>query len=352
MKYRKQVIGQLEKCYALSTVTVDGQSSLLVAAEKHNPCWRFDLSGNRLDTVWEEPGGIMTMVPVPGMENAFLATHKFYSPNDSAQAILVCAKREEGQWNITKIADLPFVHRFDIIPSGGVNYVLACTLKSGHEYKNDWRFPGKLWVGILPEDPARPLELSVLKEGLTHNHGYTRFVKDGRIHGIVSCDEGVFQVTPPEKPGMEWKMECLLEVACSDTIKIDLDGDGEEELFTISPFHGDTISIWHKADGGFEKVYQYPEPLPFLHAIYGGSVCDRPTVYAGNREGDRLFAGFWFDRVSGAYRVDVVDRGAGPANCMLFERDGHPALLASNRETDEIAIYDIDPDGTGEPVMQ
>ena len=341
MNYRKQVIGTLEKCYALSTVTVNGQSSLLVAAEKHNPSRRFDLAGNLLDTVWEEPGGIMTMVPVPGMENAFLSTHKFYSPNDSAEAFLVCAQRTQAGWQVTKVADLPFVHRFDILPVNGVNYILACTLKSGHEYKNDWRFPGKLYVGVLPEDPAQPLELTVLREGLGHNHGYTRFVKDGVIHGIVSCDQGVFEVTPPQNPGGEWTVETLLAEACSDAVKLDLDGDGVEELFTISPFHGDTVAIWHRDDAGWQKVYQYPEPLPFLHAIFGGTVYGRPTVYCGNREGERLLAGFCYDAASGAYRYDTVDKGAGAANCMLFERDGHPALLASNRETDEIAIYDI-----------
>ena len=341
MQYKKQVIGTLEKCYALSTLPLGGQQHLMVAAEKHDPCYLFDLAGTRIDTVWTEPGGVMTMAPVPGKDGTFLATHQFYSPNDSAEAKLVCVQKNGEEWDVTTIAELPFVHRFDIIPAGGVNYVLACTLKSGHEYKNDWRFPGKMWAGVLGEDPAAPLNLTVLKEGLGHNHGYTRYEENGVISGIVSCDEGVFKVTP----GQEWTVEHLTDQPASDAVLLDLNGDGKPELLTISPFHGDTVEIWHLTDGKYVPVYEYPEKLPFLHAIYGGAVYGRPTVYVGNREEDKLLLGFFYDPSSGTYQTEEVDRGAGPANCMLFARDGHPALLAANRETNEIAIYDIYPDG-------
>lgn len=342
MQYEKQILGELEKCYALSSVTVDGRPCLLVAAEKKNPCFLFAQDGTRLDTVWEGPGGVMTMVPVPGRENVFLATQKFYSPNDSAEAYLICCERCEKNWHITKIADLPFVHRFDLIPVDGIVYVLACTLKSGHEYKNDWRFPGKLFVGVLGDDPAARLELTELKGGLGHNHGYTRFEKNGVSSGVVACDDGVYRVTPPTRPGEEWSVETLLEgIPCSDALLIDMDGDGEEELFTISPFHGDTVCIWRRDNGAFSLAYEHPEKLPFLHAICGGSVYGRATVYAGNREGERLLLGFFWDAASKSYRYEEVDRGGGPANCMLFRKNGRPALLASNRESDEVAVYDI-----------
>lgn len=340
MRYIKKTIDSLEKCYALAQATVDAKPVLLVAAEKQDPCYLYDLDGTKRETVWDGPGGVMTMVPVPGMDGTFLATQKFYSPNDSARAYLICAQRESDGWHLTKIADLPFVHRFDIISVDGVNYVLACTLKSDHEYKNDWRFPGKLLMGVLDSDATKPLELRVLKEGLTHNHGYTRYEENGVISGIVSCDEGVFRVTPPAAVGEEWRIELLLEQATSDAVMIDLDGDGAPELLTLSAFHGDTVRIWHDTPAGYQCVYEYPDKLPFLHAIYAGEVYGRATVYTGNREGERLFLGFYYD---GEYRYDMVDQGAGPANCLLFEREGRPALLTANREINEVAIYEIEP---------
>ena len=77
MKVQKRVISNLNKCYAMSRLTHEGQPAFLVAAEKHDPCYLFNEEGQMLDTVWTEPGGVMTMTPVPGTEDMFLATHKF-----------------------------------------------------------------------------------------------------------------------------------------------------------------------------------------------------------------------------------------------------------------------------------
>ena len=342
MRYLKHSVCNLEKCYALSTLMLHGKQHLLVGAEKHAPCYLLDLDGNLVDTVWEEPGGVMTMVPIPDREGVFLATQQFYSPNDSKQAKLVCAKFvEHGKWEITTIAELPFVHRFGILEKNGIKYVLACPLKSDHEYKDDWRFPGKLLAGVLSDDPSQPLQLRVIKEGLTSNHGYTEYLKDGEVSAIISCDEGVYRVTPPEQPGDDWQIAKLLNQSCSDAVMMDFDGDGEPELLTISPFHGDMLQIWHKNNGGYEQVYRHPVQLPFLHAIYSGSIYGKPMAFVGNRREDMVLLGFYYDHNSGEYRYEEVDRGCGPTNCMIFQRSGHPALFVANREIDEVAIYDI-----------
>ena len=108
---------------------------------------------------------------------------------------------------------LPFVHRFDIISRNGVNYVIACTLKSGHEYKEDWRSPGKIQVCVLPED------LSSVDEVL---------------RSYVAANEGVFECIPPESEEGTWEIKQILDEASSDMAFADFDNDGEDYILSAN----------------------------------------------------------------------------------------------------------------------
>ena len=125
----------------------------------------------------------MTLLQVPNSNGAFLSTHKFYSPNNSKEALLVLATpvnldgepvetlAEEHTWLVTELAEIPFLHRFDILSRNGKYYIIACALKSDHEYRDDWTHPGKILVAELRKfidyDPIRkPLPFTVIKEVL------------------------------------------------------------------------------------------------------------------------------------------------------------------------------------------
>ena len=57
MKFEKKVIGTLNKCYSLAELQYKGEHCFLVAAEKEDPCFLFNEKGEKLDTVWDGPGG-------------------------------------------------------------------------------------------------------------------------------------------------------------------------------------------------------------------------------------------------------------------------------------------------------
>jgi len=347
MNIKKKILGNLTKCYSIAPLRYSGKDFILVGAEKADPCYLFDLEGNKVDTVWEAPGGTMSMVWIPGSNGQFLATHKFYSPNDSKEAkIVVVTPKERGMWKVDTLVDLPFVHRFDLLECGETTYLIACTLKSGHEYKEDWTCPGQVFAAELPGDLSQfnennQLELTVIKEGLTRNHGYCRVMENGRSVSLIAAQEGVFLFIPPTIRGEEWKIERLLDVPASDAVFIDFDGDGERELGIISPFHGDKIEIYKKKDGNFEKVFAYAKPVEFSHAIYGGVLCGKPSLVIGHRQGGRNLVSFTYNAETDTYDCELIDAGCGAANVFHFENGGKDVIIAANREIDEIAMYTI-----------
>lgn len=347
MKVEKKVISNLTKCYSIAPLHYNDADYFLVAAEKVDRCLLFDLDGNEVDTVWSQPGGVMSMVQVPGTNGQFLATHKFYSPNDSKEAkIVIVTPIEKGHWEVRTLVQLPHVHRFDIVERNGVHYLIACALKSGHEYKEDWSMPGKVYAAVLPDDLSsfdeeHPLSLTVLKDNMLKNHGYYRVRENDMDTCIISADCGVFQFIPPENPDADWEIHELLSTAASDAVLVDLDQDGEKELAVLSPFHGNQISIYKKKDGQFEKVYEYEKSADFTHAIYGGDLCGKPSVVIGHRKGERDLIVFTYNMDNQQYEAEVIDHDCGPANVFHYIKDGTDIIISANREIDEVAMYTL-----------
>ncbi|MDY3016272.1 MAG: hypothetical protein SOR79_03860 [Blautia sp.] len=340
----KKVLAELEKCYSIAPLYYKGKNHILVAAEKTDRCILFDTDGNEEQTVWEGPGGVMTMVQVPGTDGQFLATSEFYSPNDAKNAKIVIAEPLDGKWNVRTLVEIPFVHRFDILENDGKRYLIVCCLKSGHEYRDDWSSPGKVYGAVLPEDLSsfdqdHQLELTVIKENMLKNHGYYRVEREGKCSSVVCCDSGVFRFWPPEGDKVQWRIETLINAPASDAVLIDLDGDGRDELFVLSPFHGDTISVYREKEGSYKLEYVHKEKMEFLHAIWGGEVQGKPVVMVGHRKGNRdLLKFFW---VNGEYRTEIVDHDCGPANVYGFHKNGKDYLVSANREINEIAMYEL-----------
>lgn len=347
MRYSKKVIASMPKAYAIGTFDGADARSFVVGVEKDGPIRRFALDGTPMETVTEGPGGVMTIAQVPGCDDVLLATSEFFSPNYGADTagIVAYVRSEDGAWSSKRLCDLPYVHRFGLLTGAdGRLWVIACTIKGAcREVKNDWLTPGAVWAAplddVLDEPGAKLLELTELSGCQLQNHGF--WCAPDRGSALISTAAGVFRYVPPAAAGEAWQVSCLIVQPTSDICVADFDGDGCDEILTLSAFHGDTLSVWHETDVAdtYERVWTDPEKHDFLHAIWSGELLGEPCAVVGNRKGGRDLLRVFFS--DGTYRLEVIDHDRGPANCWVIEDGSVARIIAANRETDEVALYDV-----------
>lgn len=338
LSFEKRPLVTMNRCYAVSHIVVGGQTRVLLATEGEGPCLAWP--GPAYDTphtVWDGPGGTMSMVPVPGTDGEFLAVQLFLRMFQWDRAKLVHVRpRADGGYDVTDLLRLPYLHRFDLLPAGGRLHLLACTLSSAKDTKEDWSRPGQVYVGEYT-GPG-PLALRLLRDGLTRNHGYSRFERDGRTGGLVTCDEGAFEVMPPDGAGADWQVRRIMDWPIGDIAALDIDGDGEPEFATIEPFHGQRFRVWKREGSGWRMLFEHPEVSDFYHVVAGTRLRGEPVFIGGCRRGRQQL--FVVRRgADGALHAQTLDEGVGPSNVHVVHEADRDLIVAANREKAEGALY-------------
>lgn len=340
MKIEKRFLTEMNRCYSAASIQVDGGTRILLATEGEGPCLAWNAPDYATPhTVWEGPGGTMSMVPIPGTNGEFLAVQKFFKMFQWEEAKVVHVRPlASGGYEVTDILQLPYIHRFDLLSVNGRHYFIGCTLATHKDSKEDWSSPGKIWVGEFT-GPG-PLEVRVLKDGLTKNHGYSRLVLSGAMHGLVTCEQGAFRVSPPQTPGADWTVEQFMDWQISDISAIDIDGDGELEYATIEPFHGQYFRIYKKVGGAFKRVYEHPEVTEFYHVVVGTHLAGTPVFIGGCRRGkQQLFYVRATQTSPLRLEATVIEEGVGPSNVHVLHENERDIIVAADREVAQAALY-------------
>ena len=344
MKIEKRFLTTMNRCYSANCIEVDGEPRILLATEGEGPCLAWTgVDYAESHTVWEGPGGTMSMVPIPGTNGEFLAVQKFFKMFQWEKAKIVHVRPLTDQrYEVTDVLHLPYIHRFDLLTVGGRHYFIGCTLATTKESKEDWSNPGKIWVGEFTGKGE--LQVRVLKDGLSKNHGYSRLTQHGRMSALVTCEQGAFEVTPPQRPEADWTVQQFMDWPISDISAIDIDGDGELEFATIEPFHGSWFRIYKKIAGQFRKVYEHPEVSEFYHVVVGTTLAGVPVFIGGCRRGrQQLFCVRASKNDPLAFELEVIEEGVGPSNIYVRHEATRDIIVAANREKAEAALYFVSP---------
>lgn len=340
MKFSKTVLAPLEMVYAVHPLELNGWVHFLAATEIRGPCLLFSPPDWKPQVVWEGPGGTMNLVPVPGQQ-AFLAIQEFFPVFQSEKAGVVWAEPAGNPaqlWTVRRILDLPFVHRIEAVRSRDADYLVAATLCGGKDFRDDWSKPGAVYAGRIPARPSEPWPLRTILSAVSKNHGLHATILGGQQVVLISGHEGVFALHVPETIAAPWTSELLIRGEISYLFVFDLDSDGQAELVTIEPFHGNTLGIYKRRTGQWQKVHE--TAIAFGHAIWAGRLRDQTGVLVGNRAGDKEL--LWL-RVTSANPIKtervVVDRNVGPAQVCVVSQPGETMILSANHGAGEVSLY-------------
>lgn len=158
--------------------------------------------------------------------------------------------------------------------------------------------------------------------------------------GLVTCQEGVFVVTPPQDEGTEWTIKQIMNKPVSDIAVVDIDEDGEGELVTIEEFHGGNFIINKKINGEYKEVYKYPKEMDFGHVVWGGKLRGVPTIIGGYRRVEKeLFIIQCEDKKNLTFKTEVIEAGVGPSNVAVINEKDRDIIISANRELGEAALY-------------
>ena len=347
MRFEKRKLSDAEMGYAVSQARVAGADRVLAASEAHGPAVAFD--GPRLEprVIATEPGGTMGFAAVPERDDALFIITGFYPVFDAATAGIHLYRAVDGlsvPWKGERVIDLPFVHRIASVATPLGDYLIAATVCGGKDSRDDWSKPGAVYVYPIPRGLDGPWDAQVVLDGVHRNHGLALGAIDGVRSLLVSATEGVFALALPGEEDASgnavepWRSMKLLDHEVSEMGLIDLDGDGEDELAVIEPFHGDTFAVYKNGATGWGRVYS--ATLDFGHGLSVGRLAGEPVAVVGNRGGSKNLvcyrpgAGDPF-----AMEEIVVDEGPATAGTTIAPTAEGDGIVASNPEFAEYALY-------------
>ena len=333
---RKQVILEIKNVYTANAFTDDNRFLVGAGSETEPVVQLYDLESGRIENLDQCPGGMMSLVPVPGAPRNLVSVMGLFPPFMGKDAGLFLHQKQGDRWHTSRTMGLPFAHRCEFLPNTERNILIAASVSKFKENPADWSQPGELHAVKMLEDLSGPWESELIDSSIVRNHGMGRYWIDGTEHLCVSGVEGVFSIALSQKNSIELKS--LFEKEVSELTFIDLDGDGKSEMITIEPFHGSVLNMYKEVNGVWEL--KFTAPLSFGHGLSSGFFNGDPVVLVGNRRESGNLEMFTVKDINKSIVVKVViEKDVRPTQTQVFSFGSRDYILSANQKNNEVALY-------------
>lgn len=338
MKFNKKILDTNEKVYATCIGEHNGSNVYIGCSEGVGAANAF-IDGKK-SNIWNEPGGTMSFIPVPGRKDTYLATQKFLPVFAAAECTVNLVTYCDGNWETKEIMKFPYLHRFELFTVNNEVYFFGATLCESKEFQKDWSKPGSLYVGKLNDDLSKAFEVKEIYKGITKNHGLWKAMNIGSLGCFfVGGEEGGFKIEIPNSPMTdEWTIEKIIDGGVSDMAVADVDGDGKLELATIEEFHGEHCRIYKEENGKYVQVQEFT--MDFGHVIWGGKLGKQDHFLLGYRRADMKLLCISYE--NGEYVSSIVDEQTGPSQITVKTVGDKSIILSANRQINQLALYEVE----------
>ena len=347
MDVQTEVLAELERVYSICAVPGSGRGGVpafVAGSEGERELLLFRPPDFRATTLAREPGGFMSLYPLVVDGTSYvLASIGFYAGFRGEQSRLLLYPLEAGKLpEPVVVGPMPFTHRVAVCAVGGETCILASTLCAGKECREDWTQPGGIHMAVVPADVGAPWSFKQVVHGLNKNHGMDFARLPGASAGgyLLSALEGLFYMRVPAAPSDEWELETIAEGEYSDGYAFDWEGRGDPVVFSLSPLHGNRLSI-HRRDGAGWAAEIIDDDIEFGHILWAGRVLGRPGLIAGGRRGQRELRLY---RSAGSeardFSWELIDTDVGAAQMAVIDHGPEAAtLIVSAHGRAEVRLY-------------
>ena len=349
MKISKRSLAGLERVYSIAVVpgSMDGDwPAFLAGSEGDGSLLYFEGGDLKPVEIAKEPGGFISLWAFEQGGCKYVVAATDFKPGFKAENCKIIVYPLDGarRGECFEVGLLPYTHRVAVLDLDGQKCFLGSTLCAAKDFKYDWSQPGGIHLAAIPEEVSSPWEFRQIVTGLNKNHGmdFAQLSEGGRGGFLLSAMEGLFYMRIPTGFDGEWEVETIAEGEHSDGFAYDWDGSGSVQIFAISPFHGETVTIYRRDQGGWNPTI-ITDDVSFGHVLWAGELLGEPGLLIAGRGGDKELRLYRKSGPDGkGFSCETIDEGIGPTQIAVVDRGEDSAgLIVAAHGANEVRVYDL-----------